>query len=456
MNVIRTRSLTSLSWCILLLAWIVLHPDSARAFAPADVPNPRSTHDGWVTDQAQVLGVHAAIIETRLAQLHASTGAEVAVVILPSIGDAVPRQFATALFKLWGIGHKDVRDGVLVLHVIDQRRLEIETGYDQEGALPDAKCAWLIQEVAFPLFKQEQLALGHLALSAGLELAIRDPSLGHDALVSAASQSVQGLPQAPYTPAIALVRSPRGEPFQHQGLLWLALIAIVPAKLLRDGGRRALYRDKAARYAKGWVPLIAGLLFAGAASIGMLAADDADTSRVCGWVTLALLALDAGYLTISALIMFVRSYRRYRARVCPHCGKPMHLLNEESDDEHLQHGQRTEEQIGSVDYDVWLCRCDTMVLAYNGPEPALACTKCSFKTDKLQHSRVIEEATYDSSGLRENHFLCAHCSAARTEQEVIPRKERSSSSGSSGGGSSSGGSSFSGGSSGGGGAGGSY
>jgi uncharacterized protein len=185
----------------------------------------------------------------------------------------------------------------------------------------------------------------------------------------------------------------------------------------------------------------------------MGAADDADTRSGCGWATLALLGLTAGYLAISALSMLVRGFWRYRARACPHCGQPMHLLQEDEDDAHLQQGQQTEERIGSVDYDVWLCRCHTVVLAYNGPEPALACTKCSYKTDKLQHSRVIEEATYDSSGMRENHFLCAHCAAARTEHEVIPRKERSSSS--SGGGSSSS-SSFGGGSSGGGGAGGSY
>jgi uncharacterized protein len=217
-----------------------------------------------------------------------------------------------------------------------------------------------------------------------------------------------------------------------------------------------LYREKAARYAKGWVPLIAGLVFAGAASIGILAGDEADTRAVCGWLTLALLTLTAGYLAISALSMLIRGFRRYRARACPHCGQPMRLLDEASDDTHLQQGQQTEERIGSVDYDVWLCSCNTVVLAYSGPEPALACTRCSFKTDKLQHSRVVQEATYDASGVRENHFLCAHCSAARTEQEVIPRKERSSSSSGSSGSSSGGGSSFGGGRSGGGGAGGSY
>src|SRR5688572_11695707 len=165
---------------------MVLCAGNARAFAPADVPNPRTSHGGWVTDQAQVLGAYGAAIEARLTQLNADTGAEVAVVILPSIGDAVPRQFATALFELWGVGHKGVDDGVLVLHVLDQRRIEIETGYGEEGALPDAKCAWLIEEVAKPLFKQEEMARGHLALSAGLELAIRNPAIDHATLMAIA------------------------------------------------------------------------------------------------------------------------------------------------------------------------------------------------------------------------------------------------------------------------------
>lgn len=455
MTLLGARSIASIVLWIALLGWAAVFPATTFALAPGDVPNPRTTHSGWVTDQAQLLGPYAAAIEARLAQLHASTGAEVAVVILPSIGDAVPRQFANELFNLWKVGRKGADDGVLVLHVLDQRRIEIETGYGEEGALPDAKCAWLVQEVAIPLFKQEQFAQGHLALSAGLDLAVRDPALGHEALINAANESVRGLPRQLYTaPAAAQVSASRHASFPHTLFIWIALVAVLPAKLLRDGGRRVLYRDKASRYAKGWIPLIAGLVFAGAVSIGMVAADDADTRSVCGWLTLALLALTAGYLATSALIMLVRGFLRYRARACPQCGKAMRLLDEEGDDAFLVQGQQTEERIGSVDYDVWLCPCNTVVLAYNGPEPALACRACSYKTDKLQHSRVIEEATYDSSGMRENHFLCAHCAAARTEQEVIPRKERSSSSG--GGSSSGGSSSFGGGSSGGGGAGGSY
>ncbi|NLC57662.1 MAG: hypothetical protein GX774_12555, partial [Armatimonadetes bacterium] len=40
-----------------------------------------------------------------------------------------PKQFATALFNRWGIGKKGKDNGVLVLLVMEARRVEVETGY---------------------------------------------------------------------------------------------------------------------------------------------------------------------------------------------------------------------------------------------------------------------------------------------------------------------------------------
>ncbi|HMU84863.1 MAG TPA: TPM domain-containing protein, partial [Leptospiraceae bacterium] len=115
----------------------------------AAVPNPRTT-GGWVSDPSQVLATRTDAINHLISDHEKETTDEIAVVVLPSIGQLVPKEFATALFNSWKIGKAKKNNGVLVLHILDQRRIEIETGYGQEGALPDVKCKWILDEVVVP------------------------------------------------------------------------------------------------------------------------------------------------------------------------------------------------------------------------------------------------------------------------------------------------------------------
>ena len=69
------------------------------------------------------------------------------------IGFDEPREFATSLFRHWGLGDKEQNNGLLVLLVLGQGAIEIETGYGIEGALPDAVCKRVIERVMIPHFK---------------------------------------------------------------------------------------------------------------------------------------------------------------------------------------------------------------------------------------------------------------------------------------------------------------
>jgi len=440
----------------LLVALFLAWAPHARALDVKDVPNPRADHNGWVTDSAGVLGGFAADIEARLTLLHDQLGAEVAVAIVPSIGEQSPREFATALFQHWGVGRKGQDDGVLVLHVLDQRRLEIETGYGSESVLPDAVCSWLVQDVAIPFFRKDALAYGHFALSRGIDHALRHPGVSHDDLVAASLDGLVALPAAP------LVGSDASAPAAHDGSSWLvpldqhkdgwmlgAALAALAAVALRVRAHRAFHRDKAAGFGKPWLGALVGALMSGVLfGIGRVSSDSETT------------LIGPGLLSFTALAVFVRGVwfqlaarKRYAPRTCAACGSAMRLLTEQDDDAHLEGGQRTEERIESRDYDVWLCACGATSKAhYKGAKPATQCASCKFFTDRETSSRVIRAATTSSSGQREDFYCCAQCGKKRTVQVTLAKL--SSSSSSSSGGSSS--SSFGGGRSGGGGAGGSY
>jgi uncharacterized protein len=151
-------------------------------------------------------------------------------------------------------------------------------------------------------------------------------------------------------------------------------------------------------------------------------------------------------------------YRRRRPRKCPRGHGLMVRLDEVADDEHLEPGQRLEEQLKSVDYDVWVC--PTCRYALTVPHKAWfsrysQCPSCKRRTLE-SNSTTIVPATTASTGLQEVHERCRNCSWSRRYTRVIPRISTSSSSSGRSGGGGGGGGSFGGGSAGGGGAGGRY
>lgn len=134
-------------------------------------------------------------------------------------------------------------------------------------------------------------------------------------------------------------------------------------------------------------------------------------------------------------------WRRNRQRNCPRCSTPMERLDEAADDRFLRPGQRFEESIGSVDYDIWQCpQCGHHEQFqyrnfFSGYE---RCPSCAVRALKSR-STVTRRATYTSTGERKITKNCRNCSYHDVEYRTIPRRTRSSSSGGGGGGRSSGG-----------------
>ena len=150
----------SRSWgpAFLLILLLPAAGQSAPAF-----PTPR----GFVTDAASVIPADAARqVEARLEELRAKTGAEVAVVTVPSIAPLTVEEYANQLYARWGIGQKGKDNGVLILLALKERKVRIETGYGIEPILPDGRAGAIIREVMLPRFKQGAFGEG-LAAGAG-------------------------------------------------------------------------------------------------------------------------------------------------------------------------------------------------------------------------------------------------------------------------------------------------
>lgn len=143
---------------VALLLWVSV----ALGITPDQVPNPRPA--GWVSDVANVIDADdEATINTRISALNRDLGVEIAVVTVPSVDQGTPKQFTTELFNTWGIGRKGADDGLLVVLAVEQRRLEMETGYGLEGTLPDGWLGVMQSQRMVPRFKEGDFGGGIVA-----------------------------------------------------------------------------------------------------------------------------------------------------------------------------------------------------------------------------------------------------------------------------------------------------
>jgi uncharacterized protein len=132
-----------------------------------------------------------------------------------------------------------------------------------------------------------------------------------------------------------------------------------------------------------------------------------------------------------------RRRKRRKPRICPHGHGPMRLLDEKTDDEQLRPGQVMEEELKSVDYDVWRCETcrEVITLRYKRWLTSYSkCESCGFWTVKSK-TRTLVAATRSSGGLQEVTQTCQYCRWTKKTRQATPRITSSSSSsgGSSGG-----------------------
>ena len=149
----------------------------AWAVEVTEVPNPREA-GVWVTDLAEVVdAADEAALNELLDQLEADTSAEVAVVTVDSVSGTA-KEFTTELFAHWGVGKADKDNGLLVVLVMDQRRLEMETGYGLEGTLSDSWLGGMQQREMVPAFRQGDFGAGLVAgVEASAERLRADPTV---------------------------------------------------------------------------------------------------------------------------------------------------------------------------------------------------------------------------------------------------------------------------------------
>jgi hypothetical protein len=102
---------------------------------------------------------------------------------------------------------------------------------------------------------------------------------------------------------------------------------------------------------------------------------------------------------------------RYQPRISPKNGKPMKLLSEEEEDVYLDEGMQAEEELFSIDYDVWIDEENdyTKIEKYSGHLHAQQCPECNYQTFKVTKEELIVAPTIETEGELMKYFDCGYC-----------------------------------------------
>jgi uncharacterized protein len=110
---------------------------------------------GHVSDFANVLNsAHRAELERYCARVEAITGAELALVTVPTLGGEPIEDVANTLFRRWGVGKKGKDQGVMLMLVPRDRRMRLEVGYGLEPIMPDGYAGTLLRQLR-PLLRSQ-------------------------------------------------------------------------------------------------------------------------------------------------------------------------------------------------------------------------------------------------------------------------------------------------------------
>lgn len=143
-------------WLALLLAigcFVLLACPVSAVVAPND--------DFYVYDGASVLSEETEqYILTHSVELERKTGAQIVVVTIPSLEGRALEEYATDLFRQWGIGDAEKDNGLLLLCSVGDRQFRVEVGYGLEGDLPDGKTGRMQDAYIIPLLKEDKFDEG--------------------------------------------------------------------------------------------------------------------------------------------------------------------------------------------------------------------------------------------------------------------------------------------------------
>lgn len=389
------------------------------AFSIEQIVNPKtSCANCYVANQDAILSSSATdSLNQILHTLNQKTGIEIAVVAIEGEQTTSAREVSMELFDAWKIGKKGEDNGIIIILTKASREVFIRTGYGVEGILTDALSTRIVNNYMIPYFKKGQWDEGFI--------------LGVEQVVSLLDKTYENNSKK---------EKNISKDYSIFSLFYLifSLIFFVLAIILIYKGYSHISNNYKLEKIK------------------------ALKQKSLPWLIVGIVFFPA-LLLLLVWVNFVAKRKIRLSKVKCSCGCDMRRLSEKEEDKYLSRKAQIEEEIGSKDYDVWLCeKCgNTVIYPYDKILTNYSeCPSCKAKTYYKQSEKVMRYPTSFRNGVMRKTYRCKNCNHISHIDSDIPRSGGvivgGMGSGSSFGGGFSGGGSWGGGFSGGGGGGGRF
>ena len=373
-----------------ILTAVVVFVAMARDYTPEEIKNPNiANRYDYIADPGNAVSAATKErVNQRLYNLREQTSAEVAVAVVPSIGDMPIEDFAEKVFTGWGLGKSDKDNGVLIVIALEQKRARIQTGYGVEGALPDISAKKIIDRAIVGNMRQGDLD-------------------------EAVDQSTEMVAQVLSDPTVAEeLKSSRGDAWESGGktldkdIIWnfvlfvILVVTFISIAMFFIDLNNSRGKD---RYTKAMIW---------------------HRHRTAYWL-LAICSLGGG-LIFALLAEWLYKRTRNKPIKCHVCGTNMVKLGEDEDNEKLDSAQDLEERLNTVDYDVWVCPKCGSVEKYPFKVEQTKYTECPHchtiaMCEVCDHT--IYPATTRRNGEGEKIYECQYCHNQTRKKYVIPKKD---------------------------------
>ena len=411
--------------------------------------------------------------------------ADVFIVALGSIGDADIEIFANELFNYWGIGDRETNNGVLILLAKEQRQLKFETGYGVEETLTDARCQMIFENDIVPFFKEGDYQSG---LCSGVTQVVEVfGGAVPDGLITilpqkretdeGGSESGEDAPLSFillgllmfFMPIVGLVSYAHSDRYATKVSTLLEQATIVDGVRYIDGDQKQWDGNP-----WGGVGCLKALMYGLSIFIFMALAFVFETVRVGSggdpniwlvllytlvmyftWVCfrqnsralkaskkLAKTSLQpqkvyeqacnnkltkftrwlAPWLGWIYTLVFKHKIQQSDGCPCAECGRELH------DFSHFRFNpvQMKELELHSVQYKPYTCELGHVTMVKTVKDKRYhVCPVCHGRTERAVNTKVVEQCSYEKSGLKEVTYHCEYCNRVRVVQEIIPRLYRS-------------------------------
>lgn len=355
-------------------------------FTPQNVSNPQAyCASCYVSDAAGVLSAATVSeLNNRCYMLKQEVGVEYAIVIVDSIDGDDETAFAEKLFNYWGIGNSDNNSGVLLLYVTSMRAMRFQTGAGIEGLLPDAYFKRLLEEKMFPLMREDKPDEAFMVAMADIEQRLTSDEARQELFVKRV---------------------------EERGFWWNLLIIYLAVAFFALIAFSVWFYVLTCRIV-GNPKLDNGQKFEGFYTL-----------RQTLFVFTFIFPFPLIYL-LFYLFRFRKSLR-YHAPVCGLCGVPMHVLSEAEEDAYLTENQQAEENLHSIDYDVWICpQCGAKrIFSYRDYRMNVykKCPFCGSHSYRFVRETVMVPPTPLTYGKGVKIYRCDVCKKEKRVVFLIPK-----------------------------------